>query len=222
MHTLGGSWSAPPDAAPGWESSELGAEWAAAAAETMLSAYPEDRPAVVKDPRMCLLLPFWLRVIGRPAGVLYLWRDPVAVARSVSVRSRWPLTLGLSLWERYNRDALNALAGQNVFMLSYDELMSDPAGFAASAASWLRTLGATDTAAATAVPECGLQHFRSENRQGDGLLLPAHLELIDAMASAGGQHESFVPPPLPDPTPWADGIVELRRNVELGELCRAI
>jgi hypothetical protein len=144
-----------------------------------------------------------------------MWRDPLSVARSVGVRSEWPLVLGLALWERYNRDALAALAGQDVFSVSYDGMMADPDAFAAAAATWLASLGATDTAGAASVVQADLAHSSGPRRSGEDVVLPAHTELVDLLTGLDGHHPDFAPPALPEPTPWAEGLLSMRRELEL-------
>src|SRR6056297_1474722 len=63
-----------------------------------------DRDAFIKDPRLCLTWPVWrsLDAVDRQI-VIYVYRDPLAVARSLQARHGFPLAFGLLLWEHYNR-----------------------------------------------------------------------------------------------------------------------
>lgn len=81
---------------------------------------------VIKDPRLCLLFPFWREVLERPFCIL-VYRDPLSTARSLARRDGFPLSFGIALWEKYNREALAATRGLPRALVSYRELLADPA-----------------------------------------------------------------------------------------------
>lgn len=81
---------------------------------------------VVKDPRLCLLLPLWREHLTRPFCVL-IHRQPLAVARSLAKRDGLPILRGIALWEAYNRAALAHSRDLPRTLLSHRELMADPA-----------------------------------------------------------------------------------------------
>jgi hypothetical protein len=111
----------PPDFAGVFAPPELGEE-ARAVADDLCA-----RPAsFVKDPRMCLTLPFWQPFFRQPLYVI-LHRNPLAVAASLERRGDAPRAVGLALWERYNADILRHTAGQPRFAMSFEEFMGDPA-----------------------------------------------------------------------------------------------
>ncbi|GAB3281287.1 sulfotransferase family protein [Parahaliea aestuarii] len=59
---------------------------------------------VVKDPRFCLTLPFWLQACdtaGLPVTVCIATRAPLEVARSLQRRDGFPLGFGLRLYSHY-------------------------------------------------------------------------------------------------------------------------
>jgi hypothetical protein len=80
----------------------------------VLSQY-ESEPFAIKDPRMLLLLDFWLDVLERPIGVI---RNPVSVMRSLRARGGPAAGLTdaehLGLWKAYNR-ALLGFRGEREF-----------------------------------------------------------------------------------------------------------
>lgn len=84
------------------------------------------RPWLLKEPRLCLLLPLWLRFMEVPVGI-HIYRHPVEVASSLHKRNRIPLLAGLDLWERYVRSALEASAGMPRIVVSHRQLMEAPA-----------------------------------------------------------------------------------------------
>lgn len=60
---------------------------------------------VVKDPRLCLLMPLWTPLLDESAGrihVLHVVRNPVSVASSLERRDAMRSELGLQLWLRHN------------------------------------------------------------------------------------------------------------------------
>ncbi|MBB4862987.1 putative HAD superfamily hydrolase [Pseudomonas nitritireducens] len=96
-----------------------------------LREYFADTPILgLKDPRISLLLPFWLRVFERagiePAFVLSL-RHPLSVASSLHKRDGFSEAKGLYLWLDYMLQGLRYSRGQHAAVLSYDQLMGDPA-----------------------------------------------------------------------------------------------
>jgi hypothetical protein len=82
-------------------------------------------PWVIKDPRLCLLLPLWRRVLERPICIL-VHRSPLAVAASLAARDGLPIPFGIALWELYNREALAASAGLPRLLVSYHDLLELP------------------------------------------------------------------------------------------------
>jgi hypothetical protein len=128
LRALGGSWEGPPRLLPHWAHSA--AVLAGGAARSALrTAYPEPGRTVWKDPRLCLLLPYWRRVLDGPVAAVLVWRRSMAVARSLERRDGMPVADGLALWERYNRSALGGLHGLPVSVVDYDAVVADPAAF---------------------------------------------------------------------------------------------
>jgi hypothetical protein len=126
---LDGTGSAPPAAAADELSALAGGEWGTRAKELIDESFA-GRPWVWKDPRLCLLLPFWRRVLDEAPTVVATVRNPLEVADSLEVRSGLPTAYALALWERYQRRALldgDALA---TFVVDYQELVTDPARIA--------------------------------------------------------------------------------------------
>lgn len=80
---------------------------------------------VIKDPRLCLLFPFWREILERPFCIL-IYREPLPVARSLAARDGFPIPYGIALWEKYTREALASTRGLPRVLLSHRELMADP------------------------------------------------------------------------------------------------
>jgi len=220
LASLGGSWSAPPPLEPGWQDSAALAALVPRAAAAARRAFPAAGPVLWKDPRLCLLLPWWRRLLpGGPHPVL-VWRSPDAVARSLRARQGFPLSLGLALWQRYAHGALTALAGSPAYVLSYEALLADPAGQLRSVAAWLETSGAAAQVPATALDAAALSvsadhahHGAADPGAGGGIdaALDTTVAALDALAGA----VATVPAPGPDTAPaWMADALEQRRTYE--------
>ena len=140
---FGGTWDAPPRLPEGWEA-DTGLPDRSAASELLVAAYPHPGPSVWKDPRVCLVLPYWRAVLGAPMAAVLVWRAPLAVARSLHRRDGSPVPYGVALWERYNRSAIANLAATDVFVLDYDDMIESPAASLSGLTSWLDSLGSFD------------------------------------------------------------------------------
>lgn len=85
------------------------------------------RPWFIKDPRLCLLLPFWRSVLEAPVCI-HVVRHPDEVAASLGKRNGIPVEAGVALWEAYVRSAAEASRGLPDARVSHAELMADPVG----------------------------------------------------------------------------------------------
>src|SRR5262249_15628657 len=83
---------------------------------------------VVKDPRMCRLVPFWVNTLNAagitPAAILVA-RDPVEVLRSLAARDVLVPEFSLLVWLRHMIDAEFDTRGILRTLVSYSELLSD-------------------------------------------------------------------------------------------------
>jgi hypothetical protein len=87
------------------------------------------RLAVIKDPRMCRLMPFWSSVL-REAGwsirpVLQL-RSPLEVALSLNRRDGIPLGSGCLIWLRHVLDAEAGTRGTRRSVVDWNDFLSNP------------------------------------------------------------------------------------------------
>jgi hypothetical protein len=147
-------------------------------------------PWVIKDPRLCLLLPFWRDLLERPLCIL-IHRNPLSVARSLARRDGLPIFVGIALWEYYNRAALAASEGLPRVLVRYRDLIDDPMGTAARLVRALRTHGAQgleglrDLSAAEArtLLDSSLEHHASAPGEELGYLNGSQRELLQALAS---------------------------------------
>ena len=84
-----------------------------------------NRPWMMKDPRLCLLLPLWRSLLEIPVCV-YVYRSPIQVAQSLKKREGFPFTLGFALWEKYNLHGLTNSTNMPKILISHEELINDP------------------------------------------------------------------------------------------------
>jgi GT2 family glycosyltransferase/glycosyltransferase involved in cell wall biosynthesis len=136
LAALGSPWFAPPAADAVrrrlGELDDLLPEARRRAAEVLGSG-----PWVWKDPRVCVLLPFWDQVLPRDCPVVLVHRDPFEVAQSVARRDQLDLAHTLALWERSVRAVLQAPPTRPLHVESYDSLRKDPAAWAARVGDFL-------------------------------------------------------------------------------------
>lgn len=84
---------------------------------------------VIKDPRLCITLPFWLPLAAQAVGdaaVCLIQRPPIEIARSLQQRDAFPAAFGLRLTATYLEAALRHAPAHAVRM-TYAELLNDPA-----------------------------------------------------------------------------------------------
>ena len=113
-------------------------------------------PFLWKDPRLCSTIDHWLALPQPEPTVLFVHREPLAVARSLRRRNGWPLERGLALWERTTRNAIVRLGRHPVHAVPHHRLATDPAAVAADGATWL-DVGADPARTARAV-ELAIAH----------------------------------------------------------------
>ena len=136
-----GPGTVPPDSGPDAESDlDLNADQLGDPAEPASDAFPNPGPVVWKDPRVCLLLPYWLAHLPQPVAAVFIWRSPLPVAHSLRARDRTHLADGVALWERYNRSGLAGLVGVDTFVTRYESIVEDPVGRLGDLAGWLAGL----------------------------------------------------------------------------------
>jgi hypothetical protein len=122
---LGGRWSAPPDATTddvaAMAQGELGTRGAA-----LLDQAFSGRPFVWKDPRLCLLLPFWREVLDEEPVVVWSVRNPLEIAQSLAGRDEMLPSYSLALWERYARRSLLDAGDLPGYLVDYARLLDAP------------------------------------------------------------------------------------------------
>ena len=83
---------------------------------------------VIKDPRLCLSFLLWsdaLSGLKCSVKLIYVFRNPVAVSRSLEQRDGFPLSVGELLSNTYSILAMSACRGMPSLALDYEYLLSD-------------------------------------------------------------------------------------------------
>jgi hypothetical protein len=172
-------------------------------------------PMVVKDPRFCLTLPFWRDVLRAPMAAVFVLRDPLSVVRSMQARDDFPVTFGLSLWDRYVRSASLVLEGLPTLVVEYDSMMAERAAATEEIRRFLEHVGvpiepaASD--AAVGFLDSGLHHQHAGSDVYEGISL-SQRQVFDVISDLRGEHESWTPPVLAQEPPWVDDVLTLRRR----------
>src|SRR5882724_5252608 len=100
------------------------------------------KPWLVKDPRLCLLLPQWLPLLDDAACVIVV-RDPREIAASMRASHRGVYTSHfiMALWEKYLRTMLADLRGRRALFVSYAGMLADAQVQSSRLLQGLRALG---------------------------------------------------------------------------------
>lgn len=168
-------------------------------ARDLVAGLDEHRPWVLKDPRLCLLLPLWKPALSAPVYVL-THRDPLETARSLRARDGLPLAVGVALWEVYNLEALRHSLGAPRLCVSHRRLLSDPAGVAADLAADLApfapgALRIPDADELAEVVASELHHQRAHAQEHAGYLNGSQEALRRALDDGTALAWEVVPPP---------------------------
>lgn len=99
--------------------------------ESIIAEMNEHRPWCIKDPRLCITLDLWLELLEHPFAII-LKRNPLEIARSLSRRGDCGVHVGLALWEAYMKQMLEQLDSIPHAVVSYADLLRDPAGVSRS------------------------------------------------------------------------------------------
>lgn len=211
LHELGGSWSAPPALDPGWASADALADRRAEGARLFARAYPR-RPVAWKDPRLCVVLPFWQRVVDPPRAALFVYRDPLEVAGSLAARNGLPELHGLALWERYVRAACAGLSGLPVLATNDRRLVDEASTWGHELLEFLDSIGLAIPGTAggdlLGSVDPAMRHQRSTSADRAG---PARdcLDLFDRLGALDGAHRPWESLDLGTEPAWVSEVLDL-------------
>jgi len=218
------SWFKPPETVPA-DSADFDDSIA-----NILASMPSGRSCLIKDPRLLVTWPLWKRAVD-DSVLLFVYRDPNAVAASLQSRNGFPRSLGLALWEHYNRLAIEAIQGQDAVSISYESVAKNPVETLTKMLLQLKEMGvASERPLADSVFDSSLGHAGVTAREPvGGLLSDSQRELAvycEALCAGG------LPHPLPVANkrllPFIDDMANalaplasvLETRIELAEMSR--
>jgi glycosyltransferase involved in cell wall biosynthesis len=154
------------------------------------------RPWVMKEPRLCLLLPILRPALEAPV-IVHVIREPLEIAQSLEARNGLPIEVGLALWESYTVSAFAAAAGEPSVIVRYGELVRDPVQTVNALVDQLEGLGVQGLRQPTqrevlAFVEEDLRRQRRERPDRDGYLNAMQA----ALAQAGDEQRVLQPDEL--------------------------
>jgi GT2 family glycosyltransferase/glycosyltransferase involved in cell wall biosynthesis len=121
---LGGSWHEPPTFPAGWESSPEFADLRRRARALIEDDFNTAESWGWKDPRTCLTLPFWRRLLPPLRSIICL-RSPIEVARSLQQRNDFSTEKAARLWLQHMKAALENTASHPRLLVFYEDMLSD-------------------------------------------------------------------------------------------------
>jgi hypothetical protein len=92
---------------------------------TLAEAGALPAPALLKDPRIGVLMALWWPLLRRKLHPVLVVRDPIESARSIERTSRTPPQLALACWELHMTTLLGSLAGSLVTVAPYATLLGE-------------------------------------------------------------------------------------------------
>jgi hypothetical protein len=128
LAAAGRSWQDPRAFPQTWFNSPEAASFETRLADTLRAEFGDATLSIMKDPRLCLLLPLWRRVLNAlkiiPKVVIPL-RHPSEIAASLASRQQAPAGKFLLLWLRYMLAAEHGSRGLPRCFVSYPALLAD-------------------------------------------------------------------------------------------------
>ncbi len=125
-----------------------------------------------KDPRNCLTLPFWSKLLPELTVVLIV-RHPAEVALSLTARNGVSRMFGLNLWRTYYEAIFRNLSGHRAIITRYDAFFDDPVREAERILDFLG-LPTTDAECARQIVSNEARHHR-QSRQDSLSNLPIEI-----------------------------------------------
>ena len=148
--------------------------------EKIVSELDKYKAWVIKEPRLCLLLPV-LRHYVTNLVCIHIYRNPLEVARSLQMRNGFSISAGLALWEAYNLHALKASEGLPRISLSYESLMRHPLETLNALVNELEGIGGEaikpDSGLIERFIDLNLHRQKATDEETEGYLLPSQRAL---------------------------------------------
>jgi GT2 family glycosyltransferase/glycosyltransferase involved in cell wall biosynthesis len=123
LNALGGAWDLPPKVDEDF--SDPGLDPLRMKARLLIEGFDSASVWGWKDPRNSLALPFWEELLPG-LKTLIIVRNPLEVAHSMRERNGTSYSLGLRLWEIYNRRLIDAASQRDRLVTNYDLFFENP------------------------------------------------------------------------------------------------
>ena len=123
---FGTAWFELFDGPADWEKTAEAGDFLKEAKIIFTEQFQGEQQILLKDPRLCLTLPFWMQALkeaGFAVRVILQWRHPQAVAQSLKSRDSLPIPAGLLLWLHYTLAAERWSRGVERAWLRYEDLL---------------------------------------------------------------------------------------------------
>jgi hypothetical protein len=128
LASAGLKWHDLPSVPQSWYASDAAIEFKRRLVELLVEEFGESRLFVIKDPRLCRVVPLWIDALTEldcePNFVLP-FRNPLEVAASLQRRDGFSLAHSLLLWLRHVVDGERATRGFGRTFVSYAHLLED-------------------------------------------------------------------------------------------------
>lgn len=135
LASAGSFWNDWTEFNPDWYASAEAGKYKKIIGDIVRQDFAESSLFVIKDPRICRFLPFWLELVQeltiKPFIIIPV-RNPLEVAQSLKKRDGFPLVKSGLLWLRHVLDAVYYAQNYPIAFLSYEQLMQDWQGFVKS------------------------------------------------------------------------------------------
>ena len=130
LSALGADWTTVDKLTPEWISSEVAHETGNALVDILEKDFDTERPALVKDPRLCVLLPLWQEIsktTNRPLKLLGIVRFPGAISNSLAARSNLLEGAADHITQLYLQAFFKSLKPMQPAFVVFEKLIETPA-----------------------------------------------------------------------------------------------
>ncbi len=128
LAAAGSRWDEPTRLSAGWFETESARRFRERLRQVVERELPDSRFFVLKDPRLCRLVPLWMGLLGElgvePRFLLPV-RHPLEVAASLGKRDGISTRRAVLVWLRHVLDAEAATRGRPRLIATYDSLLTD-------------------------------------------------------------------------------------------------
>lgn len=211
LRQVGGSWCFPPCK----EKSEklLARDQWLPASRNLFRHVHRTRQWAWKEPRLCLTLPWWRKVLPEICCGIFMVRHPLECAASsrecLGVDEDW----GLAIWERYIRQALSGLAGLPVKVSTYESFQRMPLLWGETVLEMLSGTGLRAPAGWHHAVDSLVRRENNRSAISQSRRLPAEFsELWDKLAGLEGFHMAFPDARLEPESSWTAELLASRRS----------